>query len=256
MLEVMSATPGAPKARVFSPFYAFRFDPRSEEETAFWHTRRALAERRGMSGTETFVSFMDPRFKPTQPAEDTVYARVLCTNRDLAERVPAGVRLQLEQAVPAKSVTALLKPTIQLDPPLGGPTLWMLVSHLSLNHLSLSSDAESLHALRGLLRLYQTASPGKIDKEINGITKMRTRPVVRRLGNSSWRGFCRGTQVNLEFNEREFVGSSAFIMASVLDRFFALHAAVNSFTELVITSAQRSGTWYRWPAKSGQVPLL
>jgi type VI secretion system protein ImpG len=106
------------------------------------------------------------------------------------------------------------------------------------------------------LRLYQTASPGRADKEINGISKMTTRPVVRRLGDSAWRGFCRGTQVNLEFNEREYVGSSAFMLASALDQFFALHAAVNSFTELAITSTQRSGVWYRWPAKSGQVPLL
>ena len=170
--------------------------------------------------------------------------------------MPAGVKLELEQALPVKSVTALLKPTVQLDPPLGGPTLWMLVSHLALNHLSLSSDSESLHALRGILKLYQTANPGRADKEINGITKMETRPVVRRLGNSAWKGFCRGIQVTLTFNQKEYVGSSAYMLASVLNEFFALHAAVNSFTELVIKSEQRSGIWKRWAPKSGAKSLL
>ena len=55
------------------------------------------------------------------------------------------------------------------------------------------------------------------------------------------RGFCRGVEVNLLFDEELYVGGSALLFGSVLNRFFALYASVNSFTQLVIRTKQRDG---------------
>ena len=63
---------------------------------------------------------------------------------------------------------------------------------------------------------------------------MAPRKVVRRAGDADWKGFCRGTEITLTFDEQHYVGSSAFLLASVLNRFFALYASTNSFTQLVI----------------------
>ena len=72
-----------------------------------------------------------------------------------------------------------------------------------------------------------------------------------RIGAEAWRGFCRGTQVTLVFDEAQYVGGSAYLFASVLHHFFALHAAVNSFTQVVMESLQNQKQWKRWPPLAG-----
>ena len=42
--------------------------------------------------------------------------------------------------------------------------------------------------------------------------------------------FCRGLDVTLEFDPRAWQVGGLFLLASVLERFLALHATVNSFT--------------------------
>ena len=62
--------------------------------------------------------------------------------------------------------------------------------------------------------------------------------------------------ITLEFDETLYVGNSALLMSSVLSRFFGLYASVNSFTELVVRSAQRQGVWKRWQPMAGAQGIL
>ena len=57
-----------------------------------------------------------------------------------------------------------------------------MISHLSLNYLSLSSDAESLRALREILRLYSYLNDASVMQQISGIRDLRCKKVVRRVG--------------------------------------------------------------------------
>lgn len=257
VLEMLGIAPGESEPRPFAPYYAFRYSARGDEPHGFWHARREVSTRKGMSGTDVLVSLLDRDYSPVRPADLTVYARVLCTNRDVGERVPGGAKMQLEAALAGVfQVSCLTKPTLELDPPLGGKTLWMLVSHLSVNHMSMSSGPEGVQALRGLLHLYQAGNQSRSDGEINGIKTMATRQVMRRMTTDAGRGFVRGTEIALTFDERLFAGASPFALAMVLNRYFAMYSAVNSFTQLVIRSAQREGDWYTWEPMSGQQPVL
>jgi len=85
---------------------------------------------------------------------------------------------------------------------------------------------------------------------------MSTRRVLRRIGTDPWKGFCQGTEISLRFDESYYVGSSAFLLGSVLSNFFALYCAVNSFAQLVIYSNQREGEWKRWPPQAGLQALI
>ena len=85
---------------------------------------------------------------------------------------------------------------------------------------------------------------------------MTCRNVVRLVGTEAWRGFCRGIEVNLLFDEELYVGGSALLFGSVLNRFFALYASVNSFTQLVIRTKQRDGIWKQWPPITGEQTVL
>jgi type VI secretion system protein ImpG len=89
-----------------------------------------------------------------------------------------------------------------------------------------------------------------------GIRDLACRQVVRRVGTDAWRGFCRGIEVTLTFDEDLYVGSSAFVFAAVLNHFFALYTSVNSFTQLVIKSQDREGIWTQWPAMGGRQRVL
>jgi type VI secretion system protein ImpG len=76
--------------------------------------------------------------------------------------------------------------------------------------------------------------------------------VVRHVGRDAWRGFCRGFEITLEFDEEMYVGGGAFLLAAVLERFFALYASVNSFTQLQVRSRQRDWVWKKWPPTVGE----
>jgi type VI secretion system protein ImpG len=63
-------------------------------------------------------------------------------------------------------------------------------------------------------------------------------------------------ELTLTFDETHFAGSSVFLFASVLERFFALSVSVNSFTQSVARVQQREGELKRWPPRSGEIALL
>jgi type VI secretion system protein ImpG len=250
----MYADPSA--TEVIAPFYSFTHPADSDQHQVFYHLRRAPTGRNDLPGTDLFLSFTDLRFTPRLPEVRTLYAHTLCTNRDLCNQLPGGALLQIEEAAPVKRIVCLRKPTPPIELPLGGRGLWMLISHLSLNHFSLTGGPDSLRALREILRLYRLSPTSSTEKQVMGIADMRVRPVMRQVGQDAWRGFCQGLEVTLELDEEQFVGSSALLLSAVLHRFFGLQTAVNSFVEVLTRTKQRQGVWKRWPALSGDKSLL
>ena len=253
-VESVRSTRGDEAGTTYRPYFSFDHRARREGPSAFWYAERR--PHRHHDGTDLVLSFVDLEFDPTQPAHETVYGHVLCTNRRLPEHIPPQARYTLDQGLPVRRITGVDTPTNPIDPPLGGEHLWQLISNLSLNHLSLSSRPESLNTLREMLRLYSGGAPSDFEQQLDGLRSMATESVARRVGDDAWRGFCRGTEVALTVDERSFVGSSAFLLGAVLNHVFALHASADSFTQLALSSNQRDGTWHRWPPQAGDQPLL
>jgi type VI secretion system protein ImpG len=244
--------------RDYAPFYSFTHAMERRAQRVFWHARRAAAQHPEMAGTDMLLSFRDLDFSPARPPDEIVYAHLLCTNRALAAEIPAGALLQTDVAAPISAIVALRKPTRPIDPPLGGQMLWRLVSHLSLNYLSLGEMEDSLKALREIFNLYCPPDAAAQRKQIQGIRRLSHRQVVRRMSSgAAWKGFCRGMEVELLFDENEFVGGSAFLFASVINQFLALFASTNSFTQLLIRrSARESEVWKQWRPMVGAKAVL
>ena len=242
------------------PFFSFNHaanqTARQGGASAFWLARRRPTERPGQLGSDVMLSFLDLDFEPSQPASTTVFAHMLCTNRGLAEQLMTGASLNIEESAPVERISLATKPTPQVTPPMGGETHWRLISQLSLNHLSLSNEVESLIALREILRVHAGSRDPVQEQQINGLSRLSVTEGARRTGRDAWRGFVRGLEIELEMDERAFAGASAVLLASVLDRFFALYADINAYTRLTLKSAQREGVWKAWPARAGdQRPL-
>ncbi|HEX9983251.1 MAG TPA: type VI secretion system baseplate subunit TssF [Thermoanaerobaculia bacterium] len=254
---VSGTSDASDRTRDYAPFYSYTHDMALRKQQAFWHARRVATPREDMSGTDIYLSFRDLEFKPTQPPDEIVFAHLLCTNRGLAAELPAGALLQTDDATPVSRIVCLQKPTRPIPPPLGGQALWRLVSHLSLNYLSLEEGKKSLDALHEILGLYAFSDAPALRQQIMGLRKMSQRKVVRRVtGGDGWKGFARGTEVTMTFDPAVYVGSSAYLMATVLNQFLALYASTNSFTELVIKRDGREEEWKRWPRMAGARVVL
>jgi len=240
-------------SRSYEPFYSFRHSSFEKDHRAFWLARRVQADRADMPGTDLYLSFVDLAFDPAMPADQTVFAHTLCTNRSLASQLPDHAELNIEDATPVLRIACITKPSVSLYPPLGGPSLWRLVSSLSLNAVSLSGDASGLEALQESLRLYSFREDAAAKQEIEGIREMQTKKVMRRFGPEAWRGYRRGTEITFLFDPMKYKGGSALLLASVLRSFLGLYTSVNTFTQVVARRTNMDGEWKRWePLASAQ----
>jgi len=205
-------------------------------------------------GTDVFLHFKEAGFRPETARPWVASARVLCTNRHrAAERWRQG-ELTRDTDMPTAAIRFCGPPSQQHDPPMFGGELWKLVSHLSLHQLSLSGpDADNV--LRELLRLYAPPRDAFAQRQIAGVNGLCAKPLIRPLRSAPGCA-ARGTRLTLTLDEDAFTGGSAFLFAEVLDVFFGLYAGINTFTQLVLKTCNRKGTWHRWPLRSGALPLI
>src|SRR5690606_41920270 len=113
----------------------------------------------------------------------------------------------------------LTAPTDTLRPPLGDGLRWRLISHLSLNHLSLTDAEEGAEALREILRLYDFRQSVETQAAIDSILSVRCRPGAARAPAGGMDAICHGTDVVIEFDQERFSESGLFLLATVLERF-------------------------------------
>jgi type VI secretion system protein ImpG len=253
---VRSTSPDGEKAVDFSPFYTVKHGGDADAARPYWYATRRPSARRHDGGTEVFLSLVDLSFRPTRPASETLTVHTTCTNRDLPGKLPFGEggELHLEGAAPFSQIRCLTKPTEALRPPLRRAAQWRLISHLSLNYLSICDGGPA--ALQEILKLYDFSSTVVTQQQIAGITNVTSRRIVARPASSVWSGFCRGIEITLELDEQKFVGSGVYLFASVLERFLGLYASLNSFTQLVARTRQREEPLRRWPPRAGDRILL
>ena len=240
----------------YRPFYSMRHhlsEDDAQSRRAYWHIQRRESGKKGDNGTEVFLSFTDLDFQPTDPGVEILTLHTTCTNRDLPSRLPFGAAkgdFDLEIAAPMAKVAGMMKPTRTRRPSLGGALHWRLISHLSLNYLSLVQGGEE--ALREILKLYDFDNSPTTRQQINGITSLSSRYVTKRMGRS----LGRGVQVVIEFDEDKYVGTGIFLFASILERFLGQYVSVNSFSQMVAKTLQKNEVLKQWPPRSGNRILL
>ncbi|MEL6679635.1 MAG: type VI secretion system baseplate subunit TssF, partial [Pseudomonadota bacterium] len=262
------------------PLYALPKDGTAPREALYFTTRRKPRRLTGEElryrkfdryrGTETFLRLYQPPAEDDAPRPRRLQIRMLCSNRHLPAELPiAGsrddFRMSEDTAVNLGCVAGPTPPRdsvveLETEAPARqshGDTYWRLTSYLMLSTYALDggTEAERAGALRELLSLFFDLSDRVTEAQLQGIVGLDTRPIVRSIRRDGGFHAARGLEVTVTFNETAFEGSGIILLGAVLDRFFAEHAAVNSFTETVIASVQR-GEVKRWPPRTGHGPLL
>jgi type VI secretion system protein ImpG len=258
-------TAAAPEQE-FLPFYS-AFDPGFHAAPQVYHTvhreRRLLSTRQrrygprsSYVGSEVFVALVDTKEAPFRTSLRQLAVDTLCTNRDLPLYMPVGAGetdFTMDLSAPVDTVRCVAGPSKPRPSYVDGDTAWRLISHLSLNYLTLidSDERRGAVALRELLALYGFVTEAQVRKQIEGVASVTSEAVYRRMPTPGPIAFGRGLEVTVTMDESAFEGAGCFLLGAILERFFARHVSINSFTEAVIRTLNR-GEIMRWPLRAGQ----
>ncbi|MEO0761030.1 MAG: type VI secretion system baseplate subunit TssF [Pseudomonadota bacterium] len=255
----------------FRPFFsADDLTAVGEGQEAYYMTRRRLRqrnERQRLQGTRTsylgsdhYLTLVDRAQAPYGENVAQLAVKALCTNRDLPLMMSLGGSegdFTLPEGGPVSEVRAIVSPTRPRSSAGMTEASWRLVSHLSLNYLSIADAdrGEAAAALREMLGLYVPPGDRALARQVEGIVAVESRPIVRRLADGVLTTAVRGIEIRVTFDESAYEGAGVYAMGAVLERFFARYVTINSFTETVLVSEQR-GEVIRFAPRSGTGPLL
>jgi type VI secretion system protein ImpG len=245
------------------PFYRLGRNEADAEETAVAEANY-VTFRRGatppITGTQTWIELRDAGFDPARLAEGVLTVEAYCCNRDLPGLLPFGAgqpRLRVSQGGAAVSaVDCLSPPTPTLRPGLNDRGAWRLISHLALNHLSVTGGEAGAAALREILRLHDLRDTAETRAALASLVAVDTRPGVARLPGGRAGAFARGLDVTLTFDAQTWSAAGIYPLAQVLERFLALQVSVNAFVRTQVALRGRPGIVARFPARSGTRTLL
>lgn len=248
------------------PFYSAAHRSAANEERAYYTVQRRprlasmrqtrTGERTSYLGNECFISVADSaqRFARGEAPQADVDA--LCTNRDLPIHASFGkgrTDFLLESGAPVASIRCITGPTAPRAAPSWGESSWRLISHLSLNYLSLESQGVGL--LRDFLALYADPNDSVATRQIEGVRAISFAPVVRRMPVPGPISHGRGLRIDIELDDAAFEGTGLLPLSAALERFFARYISLNSFTQLRLLSTTR-GEIKQWPVRIGSRHIL
>lgn len=255
--EVVATNPKMRETTVLEPIHTYRYQTREEKGKSFWSATRKMNELGERRPATVNISVVDLDARLKDPEADVLTVRCTCTNFDLPSRLPLGAAAGDFEAVgfaAAKQVTSLRRPTKSFDPPDGVGQLWRLISHLSLNYLSLSEEGRG--ALQEILRLHNFTDESHLENQIRAIMSMTARPHFAMVLSDYGLTPARGTAVEIELDEQQFTGGSAYLFGAVLERFLAGYCSMNSFAQLTASTNQRKEPMNTWPPRAGTQVLL
>ncbi len=268
--EVIGFGGGSAPEQFFRPFYSMQEEMAIDGGFAYYTVRRQPTLESSKTGpttlkadylgSELFIALVDAGEAPFRSDLKQLGVATLCTNRDLPMLMLTGQEtadFTLDIGAQVDAVRCLAGPTDPRPAHSEGEHAWRLITHLSLNYLSLLNNDETkgATALRDLLRLYGDFGEPAVAKQIDGLLTVNGRPVVRRIPIAGPMSFGRGMEITVTFDESAFEGAGAFLLGAVLERFFCKYVSINSFTQAVVRTRER-GEMMRWPVRTGTRTLM
>jgi type VI secretion system protein ImpG len=247
------------------PFYSAGHGTNRQAATTYYTLQRRprllssrqqqSGARSGYVGSECFISIVDSAQRQLTGEIRQIDAQALCTNRDLPIQLQTGqdrTDFTVEGAAPVESVRCVAGPSYPRQSPAFGSTAWKLISHLTLNYLSLidRTPEGGAEMLRDMLALYADSTDVAAVRQIEGVRAVSYEKVVRRVPGGGPISYGRGLEITLTLEDASFEGTGIISLGGVLERFFARHVSLNSFTQTRLASASR-GEVKTWPVRVG-----
>ena len=241
----------------FRSFFSLRHGETPEQEGHYWYAQRDPLVAETSPGYETSLSIVDADFDPVQPKTDVLSLLLTCTNRDLPTQMSVGLPsgdLFLEGGSSVRSIKLLRKPSQPCRFDHRGNGQWRIISHLSLNHLSLT--ANGLSAFQEMLALYDLPRTAAGRRQIEGVIDITQVDKTVWMSGQPFACFVRGVEVRLKIDETSFAGSGLDVFVRCIDRFLGLYVCLNSFIQLVVVSNRTGEELIRCAPRNGDSILV
>jgi type VI secretion protein, VC_A0110 family len=253
--KIIDGQPVRGQKRTYTPFESFQHEvERVRNRETLYYRARVKDSIRG-DGFDSFISFIRGDESTSVDVDEAVSIKLTCTNRQLPLELGVGdISCPTDSSPPFAEFENITIPTQALRPVLDGSILWMLISNLSLNYLSLlSKDALSCVLTAYDFRALVDRQAERIGKKrLNAIEDIQSKPMDKLL-----RGMpVRGLQSTIYLNQDGF-GSEGdlYLFGTVLSHFFSLYASINSFHELTVINTTNNEI-YTWQTRVGKQPLI
>lgn len=263
LVEVTAYDPKDNKMRV-TPFYGQAHPKYVDQQKLFWHSRREPCNWAGgyaEQGIDTYLSLVDHQFKGFDAPDDygtwLLSIKAMCSNRNLPAHLPFGTgepkMFNPDRADVIKNIKCLIAPSKPVRAEFKDASRWQLVTHLNLDHFT---GEDGLKNLKQVLYLYDFKSAPQSKALINNITDVSIGLASSRINQKGRISFCSGSKITVTFANDGYAGSGMFFFCSILDRFFAQFAAINSFTQMSMAYKGQENIYHSWPSRIGGRPLL
>ncbi len=260
--RVMASTSGGDR-ELYLPLYGTNHENQGRENHAYWFSSRRSAKMGTYlrdDGTDVFLSLVDLYFNPNNPDDRTLNIETTCSNRDQPSKLPYSSKQPnlkcLDSAPPCTRIRCVTQPSATVRPSMRNDARWRFISHLSLNHLSITGGDNATHALKEILRLYDFKESSINRAQIESISRVSTRAISAPLTIDGRATLCRGIEVEIELDGSQLAGSSSYLFATVLEHFFALYCSLNSFTRVLVKLKNKEGYLKKCPPRAGEKILL
>lgn len=212
-----------------------------------------LLRRGDYIGTETFISLSAPGNPERIGGIRELAVRALVTNRDLpSELTFRGSQHFTISTGPVRAVSALRNPSKPRTPLGLTDGAWRIVAHLTPNYASLApEDGNDPSMLRDHLTLYGRQDDAAMRRQIDGISGVSSKPLVRRIPGRGQMAIARGSRITLTLDDGSYDNSRLFLFSAVVERFLAEFTTINSFTETIVETPGE-GVVAKWPARIGR----
>jgi type VI secretion system protein ImpG len=267
--SVTSRSFGSRQTRVYKPLYSFRHVEDQALEDTFWNSVRRPSHKPGDRGTEVYLTLVDLSLRPSHPPDEALLVDLTCTNRDLPTNLIFRYKYgELSLSETRVSARCVRRPSAPVRSTLARGLDWRFVSYLGMNYLSLVNEgmdgdlsrSHNADSLREILEVYNFSEDPAFRRKLQGMRSVSSSPMRARIrmrrGHDTIPVFCHGTSVTLDFDEEPFATSGLFLFAAVLERFLALYAPINSFTQVTATTDDGRRVLRQWAPRSGEQILI
>lgn len=251
-VQVLRNAGGKTSSVEYRPYYGLRHGEGGGQSQRYWFARR---DDRGDRRHRMKIAFTDDDFSLMGDEASVASIELTCTNGvhacSAGHGAPEG-DLMSETATHGLPIRMLRKPSAPLRFASRGGTHWRLVTQLALNHRSLTD----LDAFRETLSLYDLPRSAATQRQIAGVSALSAAPATAWLRNRLGATLVHGTEIRMTVDEEAFAGTSLYVFAQVLSRFFGLYVHLNSFTRLVLVSGQSDKELLRCEPRNGSLALV
>lgn len=248
--SVVGLTQGQTQQTKYQPFSWIRYGADAEKASAY---RTSIKPSINGDWSELYIALVYDT--GTIPVVQTLSVELHCTNRWLPERLKLGEVCAPTNSSPERCRFRNITPVKgSVDAPSDASLLWGCICHAAINFMSLAD----IQTVRSLLRLYNGfkasdhAQRVTNDRQIEGILSIETVPETRLHRGS----IIRGQSLKIICDQSKWASAgSMYLWGSVLARFFASYANINSYTQVQMQDVN-SGVHFEWAPMLGSKPSI